>query len=71
MKQYSKKEQVEEFIHSVMRAYKFAGPMPGYTYPKELAPFQEPLLEIQRQLDTIEARYFRKQWDREDEEAAR
>lgn len=68
---YSKKEQVEEFIFSVRRAYQFAGPLGNYTYPQELAQFREPLLEIDRQLNAIEERYFRAQWDREDKEAAR
>ncbi len=68
--QYSRKDQIEEFVCSLRRAAYFAEQVKGYAYPKELAKFITPLQELVNQAGEIEFKYFEKQWNKEDEEDA-
>lgn len=67
--QYSRKDQVEEFMSSLHRAAKFADQVKGFAYPKELAQFIKPLQDILITAREVEFKYFEKQWSKEDEEA--
>ena len=68
--QYSRKDQIEEFLCSLRRAATFAEEVKGFAYPKELAQFIKPLQDIQNTAGDIECQYFQKQWAKEDNEAA-
>ena len=68
--QYSRKDQIEEFLCSLRRAATFAEEVKGFAYPKELAQFIKPLQDIQNTAGDIEFQYFQKQWAKEDNEAA-
>jgi hypothetical protein len=68
--QYSRKDQIGEFVGSLRRAAHFAEQINGYAYPKELSKFIAPLQELVNQALDIEFKYFEKQWNKEDEEAA-
>ena len=68
--QYSRKDQIEEFLFGLRRAATFAEEVKGYAYPKELAQFVKPIQDILNTASDIEAKYFAKQWAKEDEEAA-
>ena len=68
--QYSRKDQIEEFMCSLRRAAYFAEEVKGYAYPKELAQFIKPLQDILNTAGDIEFQYFQKQWAKEDNEAA-
>ena len=66
--QYSKKDQIEQFMGSLHRALTFAQQVRGYSYPPELAKFVEPLQHLFSQAGDIEVQYFQKQWKQEQEE---
>ena len=66
--QYTRKEQIEEFMCSLRRASYFAVEMKGYAYPKELAQFIKPLEDLLDTAGEIEYKYFKDQWAKEDEE---
>ena len=68
--QYSRKDQIEEFMHSLRRAAIFAEEVKGHAYPKELAQFIKPLQDLLDVAGDIEFKYFEKQWAKEDDEAA-
>ena len=68
--QYSRKDQIEEFLCSLRRAATFAEEVKGFAYPKELAQFIKPLQDILNTAGDIEFQYFQKQWAKEDNEAA-
>ena len=68
--QYSRKDQIEEFMFGLRRAATFAEEVRGYAYPKELAQFIKPIQDILNTAGDIEAKHFAKQWAKEDEEAA-
>ena len=68
--QYSRKDQIEEFMCSLRRAATFAEEVKGYAYPKELAQFIKPIQDILNTAGDIEAKHFAKQWAKEDEEAS-
>jgi hypothetical protein len=67
--QYSRKDQIEEFMGSLLRAATFAEEVKGFAYPKELAQFIKPLQDILNTAGDIEFKYFQKQWAKEDDEA--
>jgi hypothetical protein len=67
--QYSRKEQIEEFMCSLRRAAIFAEEVKGFAYPKELAQFIKPLEDLLDVAGDIEFKYFKDQWAKEDEEA--
>ena len=67
--QYSRKDQIEEFMCSLRRAAIFAEEVKGHAYPKELAQFIKPLQDLLDVAGDIEFKYFEKQWTKEDEEA--
>ena len=69
MNKYTRKEQVEDFIHSLRRALHFSKPTNNHAYPKELAKFTESLEQLVNEASDIEFKYFEKQWQKEDEEA--
>jgi len=66
--QYSRRDQIEEFMCSLRRAAYFAKQANGFAYPKELAKFIAPLQELVNQAGEIEFKYFEKQWIKEGEE---
>ena len=65
--QYSRKDQIEEFVCSLRRALTFSETVPGYAYPKELSNFIQPLTELVKQANDLEYKYFSKQWKTEDD----
>ena len=68
-RKYTKKEQLEEFEHSLTRAIYYAERQNNSAYPTELSKFIEPLRELNRELTPIMEKYFRKDWDKEEETA--
>ena len=68
-RKYTKKEQLEEFEYSLIRAIQNAERQNNYAYPTELSKFIEPLRELNRELIPIMEKYFIKDWDKEEETA--
>lgn len=66
---YTKKEQLEDFNHSLLQAIQNAERHSNSAYPTELSKFIEPLQELSRELDPIMKKYFRKDWDKAEETA--
>jgi hypothetical protein len=69
MRKYTKKEQLEDFEHSLNMAITNAQRQRDSAYPTELSKFIEPLQELSRELNPIMEKYFRKDWDKEEETA--
>lgn len=67
MRKYTKKEQLEDFENSLNMAIINAQRQSNSAYPTELSKFIEPLLELSRELNPIMEKYFRKDWDKEEE----
>ena len=67
MSKYTKKEQLKDFECSLRNAINNAQRQSNSAYPTELSKFIEPLLELNRELTPIMEKYFRKDWDKEDE----
>ena len=69
MNKYSKKECVEEFLFSIHRAIEFAKKVPGRkNVPKEIEKYEPILCNMLKELDELQEKLFRAQWDKEDEE---
>ena len=69
MRKYTKKEQLEDFENYLNMAINNAQRQSNSAYPTELSKFIEPLLELRRELNPIMEKYFRKDWDKEEETA--
>ena len=66
IQKYTKKEQLEDFENSLNMAINNAQRQSNSAYPTELSKFIEPLQELNRELTPIMEKYFRKDWDKEE-----
>jgi len=69
MSKYTKKQQLEDFEFSLRQTLHNAQRQSNSAYPTELSKFIEPLQELNRELAPIMGKYFRKDWDKEEETA--
>ena len=65
MSGYTKKQCLEEFLHSINRAKSFTEKVPGRNVPKELKKYGLMLDAIQIELAGFEEKLFKAQWDKE------